>query len=272
MRILPSVRLFAHASALLAAVLLTIGMAPDAARGESPGLKPVWEALRASGLRPGDDPPKSMDLDGDGRTEYIGRAQTARLYDGRRLSAFYIAGRVKDEYKVLYKLIGNFEISEEKLVDFNGDHSMDYFFRYGRGGRDFGYVLVWFQPGSARPVYQRKWPYPFHLEDLDKDGRPEIIQSEGPSPGGITGGERDEWRWMDVYRWDPDKTAFVRDNARYPEFFAERGKMFEALVAQIDAQNVPGLEWTANEKTFLDLRKRIENDYLKRIAAITKTP
>jgi hypothetical protein len=242
---------------------------PDPARGETQGLKPVWAALRESGLKPSGGSPKAMDLDGDGQAEYIGRARTYKSYNGRRLSAFYIVGKAGDDYKVLYKLVGNFEVSGESLIDFNGDHTMDYYFRYGRDGRDFGYVLVWVQPGSAKPIYQKKSPYSFDLEDLDKDGRSEIIQAEGALAGPGRGDPETDWRWRDVYRWDPGKTTYVRDNGRYPEFFRKRGEMYESLLAQIDAQDVPGFEWSANEEFFLDLRRRIETDYLKRIASIT---
>ena len=213
-----------------------------------------------------------MDLDGDGRAETIGEAVTLRSYGGRRLSAFFIAGTVDDQYKILYKLVGNFKITGESLIDFNGDHVQDYTFRYGRDDRDFGYVLLWNQPGSVKAVYRKKFPYSFYLEDLDQDGLSEIIQVAGPIAGPRDKGPVPDWQWMDVYRWDAPTTTFVLDNARYPSFFGNRRLKFEDLLGQIEAQNVPGFDWSGNEKDFLALKQRIETDYLKRISLLTGPP
>lgn len=236
------------------------------------GIEAVLEALRQSGLRTQGTQPKAMDLDGNGEPEYMGRTQTNRKYSGKRLSAFYIVGKPEDEYKVMYKLIGNFNITHESLIDFNRDGVQDYYFRYGKEGSDYGYILLWNRISNFKPIYRKRAPLLFYPSDLNKDGVYELVQLVPPFSGPQINGVVPEWQWKNVLKWDEKKEVFVKSNHRYAKFYENLRTEYETVLKQIESEDVPGYEWTSFDLSFLELRERIETDYMERIGKITNKP
>ena len=234
------------------------------------GFEAVLEALRQSGLQTKGTQPTAMDLDGNGEPEYVGRTRTNRKYSGKRLSAFYIVGKPEDEYKVMYKLIGNFSITHESLIDFNRDGVQDYYFRYGKEGTDYGYILLWNRITSFKSIYRKRAPHLFYPSDLNKDGVYELVQIVPPFSGPQNNGVVPEWQWKDVLKWNEKKEAFVKSNHRYAKYYENLKPEYESVLKQIESEDVPGYEWTSFDLSFLELRERIETDYMERIGQITK--
>ena len=92
----------------------------------------------------------------------------------------------------------------------------------------------------------------------------------GPYFGPQIEGPVEAWAWKDIYRWDPEKQMFIEFNNAYPEFYRHLRKEYEAVLEKIGSRDVPGFSWSHFEKSFLELKTAIENDYLPRIDEILR--